>query len=619
MVYQGPDDLFTAEYRTLDKHQYVHIFAVGLLFAAFDAYGIGSNDVANAFATAVGARSLTLRMACLIALVTEFIGAISLGAEVADTIKGKIISQHDFKGQSDMLMLGMFCSSIGSSVWVNSASYIGMPVSTTHATVGSTIGVGIAFGGKDTVTWGGCTGSTVNDCNGVLKIVCSWFISPALAAAFGGFVFMITKLTVLAPGGEESYQRARYCMPVYIGVVWSVVTFFMALKGGPALNSEFDLYSKNDTGGKELNPSAIGPLFGIAFGVGCFFGLLSIPVFLMNPRFESYCRKTHAEEVEEAAKAREKKAAEEDPSSMSNVLSKLVFAGMDKEVVEITDGAVGANQARHAQEAAEKYFEPTERSFQFVQVFTASFSSLSHGANDVANAIGPFCTVYHVWATGFTELSDPSKSKKVPVPAWILAFGGIFIDLGLSIDGWRLMRNLGNNITYQSPSRGAAMELGALTTVLIASQQGIPVSTTHCMTGATVGVGMCNGDMGSINWLMVAWASFGWVITLPCAGLVAGLIFAFVGKAPKLLSETDQTAILTFKPDALAHLNVPADHKMNGMCYVQSSCNKVRFIKSFRDSVFDFQRDYTMPADDSDFVKNGRYSWAYNETKVYKP
>jgi len=128
------EHFFTEELRVLDKEQYVHIFVVGLLFAAFDAYGIGSNDVANAFATSVGAKSLSLKMACFIALFTEFIGAITLGAEVADTIKGKILDINDFKGQSDCLMLGMFCSSIGSSVWVNTASYIGMPVSTTHAT-----------------------------------------------------------------------------------------------------------------------------------------------------------------------------------------------------------------------------------------------------------------------------------------------------------------------------------------------------------------------------------------------------------------------------------------------------------------------------------------------------
>jgi sodium-dependent phosphate transporter len=201
------ENIFSAEWRTIDSHQYVHIFVVGLLFAAFDAYGIGSNDVANAFATSVGAKSLTLKTACIIALFTEFLGAITLGADVADTIKGKIIQVSDFKGQADVLMLGMFCSSIGSSIWVNGATYAGMPVSTTHATVGSTIGVGIAFGGKDSVSWGECTGTTVQDCGGVLKIVTSWFISPALSALFAGFLYVVTKYTILRTGGEASYFR----------------------------------------------------------------------------------------------------------------------------------------------------------------------------------------------------------------------------------------------------------------------------------------------------------------------------------------------------------------------------------------------------------------------------
>merc|ERR1712167_265412 len=117
------------------------------------------------------------------------------------------------------------------------------------------------------------------------------------------------------------------------------------------------------------------------------------------------------------------------------------------------DDAVGVDLARKAQDVAEIYCEPTERAFRFVQVFTASFSSLSHGANDVANAIGPFCTVYHVWNTGYPKLNTKAKAK-VPVEDWILAFGGIMIDIGLAFDGWRIMSNLGNNLTYQSPARG---------------------------------------------------------------------------------------------------------------------------------------------------------------------
>jgi hypothetical protein len=156
------------------------------------------------------------------------------------------------------------------------------------------------------------------------------------------------------------------------------------------------------------------------------------------------------------------------------------------------------------------------------------------------------------------------------------------------------------------------MEIGALTTVLLASQQGIPVSTTHCMTGATVGVGLCNGDATSINWLMVAWASFGWVITLPCAGIVAGLVFAFVTKAPKVLSRPDQTTILSFNSSFLKEIGVSDKHKVNGMCFVQSGCNAVRSIEYFDDVVNDRQSDpqYTLPGDDAVGMADGRFGWS---------
>jgi phosphate/sulfate permease len=607
-----PYNFFDADIRNIDKQQYVHIFVVGLLFAAYDAYGIGSNDVANAFATSVGAKSLTLRSACFIALFTEFIGAITLGADVADTIKGKIIQTKDFQGQADSLMMGMFCSSIGSSLWVNSASYMGMPVSTTHATVGSTIGVGIAFGGKDSVSWGECSGSTVNECDGVVKIVVSWFISPALAAGLAGFVFLVTKYSVLKAEGEASYWRAKMSMPLFVGLTWCIVAFFFALKGGPALNSEYKVYDKNDDGSKDIRMEVLPAVIGIALGVGGFCAIVSVFLFTLNPKFDAYCRKTEEEEMAEAKAAAEAKVASgDDPNSTKNLVLGYLMRGMDKECYEIPEDAVGAEAAQKAQEVAEIYYEPTERAFRFVQVFTASFSSLSHGANDVANAIGPFCTVYHVWNTGYTELNTKAKAK-VPVEDWILAFGGIMIDVGLAFDGWRIMSNLGNNLTYQSPARGFCMEIGALTTVLVASQQGIPVSTTHCMTGATVGVGVCNGDAASINWLMVAWASFGWFITLPCAGIVAGLVFAFVTKAPKLLAKPDQTTILNFNSTFLDTVGVDAAHKVRGMCFVQSGCNNLRTITYFDQFVNDHQDDaaYTLPAADADGMSDDRFGWS---------
>ena len=131
-------------------------------------------------------------------------------------------------------------------------------------------------------------------------------------------------------------------------------------------------------------------------------------------------------------------------------------------------------------------------------------------ANDVANAVGPYAVIYQVWSTG------DSAASKGPVPVWILAFGGAMIVIGLatctfssslasrllltlspSPDGYNIMAVLGNKITLMSPSRGFTMELGAAITVILASQYGLPVSTTMCITGATLGVSLCNGDRTS--------------------------------------------------------------------------------------------------------------------------
>jgi phosphate/sulfate permease len=104
---------------------------------------------------------------------------------------------------------------------------------------------------------------------------------------------------------------------------------------------------------------------------------------------------------------------------------------------------------------------------------------------------------------------------------------GLSIDLGLVTFGYHVMRSLGNNITYQSPSCGFSMELGAAMTVIIASFLGIAVSTTHCITGATVAVGLCN-----INWKVVSWTIFSWVITIPVAGVIAGALFKLLLSSP---------------------------------------------------------------------------------------
>ena len=182
--------------------------------------------------------------------------------------------------------------------------------------------------------------------------------------------------------------------------------------------------------------------------------------------------------------------------------------------------------AAHAH--AVQYPNETEHLYSFMQVMTACVSSFGHGANDVSNAIGPFSVIYHVWSTG--TLSGSST----PVPIWALAFGGGMLVIGLATYGYNVMKVLGNRITLMSPSRGFSMELASSITVILASQYGIPVSTTMCITGATVGVSLCNGDYRATNWRAIGWIYLGWVLTIPIVATMSGCLMGIILNAPHL-------------------------------------------------------------------------------------
>lgn len=167
----------------------------------------------------------------------------------------------------------------------------------------------------------------------------------------------------------------------------------------------------------------------------------------------------------------------------------------------------------------------TEHLYSFLQVMTASVASFAHGSNDVSNAIGPLSTIYLIWHT--SELS-----KKAPVPIWVLVFGASAIVIGLWTYGYNIMRNLGNRLTKHSPSRGFSMELGSALTVVLATRLALPISTTQCITGATVGVGLTTGTWRAINWRMVGWIYMGWIITLPITGIISGCLMGIIINAP---------------------------------------------------------------------------------------
>eukprot|EP00492_Amphilonche_elongata_P005145 TRINITY_DN63_c0_g1_i2.p1 TRINITY_DN63_c0_g1~~TRINITY_DN63_c0_g1_i2.p1 ORF type:complete len:238 (-),score=35.48 TRINITY_DN63_c0_g1_i2:385-1098(-) len=144
---------------------------------------------------------------------------------------------------------------------------------------------------------------------------------------------------------------------------------------------------------------------------------------------------------------------------------------------------------------AEKHDEKAELAFSYLQVFSACFDAFAHGANDVANSIGPMAAVYGIWY-------DAEVNKKVEMPLWILAMGGVGIVAGLILYGYNIMQAIGFELTKLSPSRGFSIELGAALVVLTGSRLEIPLSTTHCQVGATVGVGMTQG-LGNVNWILL--------------------------------------------------------------------------------------------------------------------
>lgn len=160
-----------------------------------------------------------------------------------------------------------------------------------------------------------------------------------------------------------------------------------------------------------------------------------------------------------------------------------------------------------------------ERVFMILQLLTACYVAFAHGANDVANAIGPVAAVIATIQAGIVAL-------QVPVPFWILFLGGAGILTGLLSYGYKVMRTVGKNITEITPTRGFSAEFAAATVVLIASKMGIPVSTTHTLVGAVLGVGFAQG-FDALNFKVVRSIIFSWLITLPiAAALTAGIFLA---------------------------------------------------------------------------------------------
>ncbi|TFK96871.1 sodium:inorganic phosphate symporter [Pterulicium gracile] len=566
-------------------HQWDYLFAFGTIFAALDAYNIGANDVANSFATSVASKSLTLKQACVAAGICEFLGAVLVGARVSGTIKNGIIDLAAFQDNAGVQLLGFTCAIMASGTWLMIATYNSWTVSTTYSIVASLIGVGVATGGGDAVQWGW------NGGKGVATIFAGFLIAPSIAGCFGAAVYLISKYAVLVR--KDSLRAGLYTIPFYFLAVGSILTMSIVYKGAPSLN--IDEFTPGVTAGIILGTGgAVGLLaslfwlpFVYAKVVRDDYTLQWYHVFLgpllwkRAPPADAGNREavltntgeptgTAAEDVEkgqitEEARSDEKASsmsteatspAQPHPAPLQEVdshdihgawimpknlwiivrykalpwLKKILLHGssVDIHALQAKEGSADAERIKAIHQRAKVYDNKTEHLFSFLQVMTACTASFAHGSNDVSNAIGPYSAIYEVWST-----AQP-VGPNTPIPVWMLAFGGAMIVIGLATYGYNIMRILGNRLTLMSPSRGFSMELGSSITVLLASQFGIPVSSTMCITGATIGVAMCNGDIHSFNWRGLAWILLGWVLTVPIASISAGCLMGIMLNAPSL-------------------------------------------------------------------------------------
>lgn len=185
-------------------------------------------------------------------------------------------------------------------------------------------------------------------------------------------------------------------------------------------------------------------------------------------------------------------------------------------------GKITINRIKEDQQADKDFhFSSVENVFGVMMIFTACSMAFAHGSNDVANAVGPLAAVAGVVMSGGKIMTEST------MPGWVLLLGGLGIVTGLATYGYRVMATIGKHITELTPSRGFAAELSAASTVVLASGTGIPISTTHTLVGAVLGVGLARG-IGALNLRVISKIFMSWVITLPAGALLAIVFFYII-------------------------------------------------------------------------------------------
>lgn len=576
-------------------HNFDYIFAIAMIFGFLDAYNIGANDVANSWASAISSRSLQYWQAMILSAICEFLGCFLVGSRVSDTIKNKIIDVELFTEDPTVLMLTMATALIGSSLWLTFATLICLPVSTTHSIVGATIGAGIAAKGGNSVHWGWSGVSQIIASwfiapilSGLLSAIV-FLISKFAVLEVKDFRTSLRNALVIGPlltfitfsiltmlivwKGSPNLGLSDLSTGATVGSIFGVgavaTTIYMlflfpfyrrklvyndwTLKYYDVFRAPTFYFASTDN----IPPMPEGHQLTIDYYAGRRYSDDGINVDDLDEEAKAESSGNSTNDKEEDIQANVKRvhvegpgnnlwpifqdACPEDmttrqfwfslakkPTQWPFLVWQVIMHGFNRDVIssQVNDTGMLAGDLKKIHQNAKYYDNRIEYFYSFLQCLTAGTMSFAHGANDIANATGPLSTVYLVWTTN-------TIAKKADVPLWILGYAGAALVIGIWTLGYGIMRVLGNKLILQSPSRGFSVELGAAVTTVMATRLSIPVSTTQCATGSVVFVGLCNKDVKAVNWRVVIWCYFGWILTLPIAGLVAGLLNGIILYAPR--------------------------------------------------------------------------------------
>jgi PiT family inorganic phosphate transporter len=362
-----------------------YMLIAAAMIGGYMAMNIGANDVANNVGPAVGSKALTLAGAIAIAAIFEATGALVAGGDVVSTIKKGIIDPQ-VVGDPQAFVWLMMAALLAGALWLNLATALGAPVSTTHSIVGGVLGAGIAAGGLGIADWGKMG-----------QIAASWVISPVLGGIIAaGFLYLIKRTITYQP---DMQLAARKMVPLLVAVMAWAFSTYLILKG-------------------------LKRLWKVEFGEAVLLGLgVAVAVFLLvRPMIHRASRRLEGNKS-------------------------------------------GVNQL-----------------FTIPLIFAAALLSFAHGANDVANAVGPLAAINDAILHG-------GISAKASIPLWVMMVGAIGIAIGLALYGPKLIRTVGSEITELDQMRAFSIAMAAAITVIIATQLGLPVSSTHIAVGAVFGVG----------------------------------------------------------------------------------------------------------------------------------